>query len=35
MNKGKAIYLGVYFTIEEAMAARKEAEQRVFSHGPL
>lgn len=35
MNKGKAIYLGVYSTIEEAMAARKEAEQRMFSHGPL
>lgn len=35
MNKGKAVYLGVYSTIEEAMAARKEAEQRMFSHGPL
>jgi hypothetical protein len=35
MNKGKAIYLGVYATLEEAVAVRKEAEQRIFSHGSL
>ena len=35
MKEGRAIYLGVYPTLEEAVAVRKQAEQRIFSHGTL